>query len=520
MLHKKMIFIFITICMITTFTGCLNSSTGNVKELAKSENTNASVVKSENIHTFVDVMVGDTNLEEWHENNVITSVKWQKLRLSDEHSKAYPSLSAAFDKYNEESLNDAKALMYEFKPFADEMEGEEYNPVYCEADAKVYLQRADNYAVSLLECVEKYTGGVHPDYFVNGINYKSYSGEKLQLSDVLTDTKDLPSILEKKITEKYPDVVFSDLKDTFSKYKEEEFTWTIDYQGIAFWFSPYEIASFAVGTLSAKIWFDEYPDMFNKAYAKSPENYVMTLPIRQKLDFDLNENDDKKDCIEIDTMPDEYGSYNMLSVTVNGKTFTDKNGYAYDFDVYLAHLGDKNYIYSDASSDNDYHMFCTWDVNGDTPKISQELSGTEVDYEWIEEGFEEGTVYKQAFNNPEFLRLETRFEILGTRDASASYKISETDGKPIMIDDAYTFNYGHDVKTAIPLDAELMPDMDKTELPAGTSLTPYQTDGKTFVDLKTEDGSVVRLNIDVSNLPITVNGIPEDECFEELLYAG
>lgn len=62
--------------------------------------------------------------------------------------------------------------------------------------------------------------------------------------------------------------------------------------------------------------------------------------------------------------------------------------------------------------------------------------------------------------------------------------------------------------------------MDKTELPAGTSLTPYQTDGKTFVDLKTEDGSVVRLNIDVSNLPITVNGIPEDECFEELLYAG
>ena len=64
MLHKKMIFIFITICMITTFTGCLNSSTGNVKELAKSENTNASVVKSENIHTFVDVMVGNTNLKE------------------------------------------------------------------------------------------------------------------------------------------------------------------------------------------------------------------------------------------------------------------------------------------------------------------------------------------------------------------------------------------------------------------------------------------------------------------------
>ena len=210
----------------------------------------------------------------------------------------------------------------------------------------------------------------------------------------------------------------------------------------------------------------------------------------------------------------------MLSVTVNGKTYTDEINYAYDFDVYLAHIGDKNYIYSDSFSDNDYHMFCTWDINGDTTKMTQELYGTEVDYEYIEEGFEDGTVYKQAFNNPEFLRLETRFEILGTRGAAATYKLSETDGKPEMTDKAYTFNYGHDVKTAIPLDAELLPDMDKTELPAGTSLTPYQTDGKTFVDLKTENGGIIRLNIDVSDWPRKVNGIPEDECFEELLYAG
>ena len=88
------------------------------------------------------------------------------------------------------------------------------------------------------------------------------------------------------------------------------------------------------------------------------------LPMRQKIDFDLNGNDEEKDYIEIDTSLDQYGSYNMLSVTVNGKTYTDEINYAYDFDVYLAHIGDKNYIYSDSFSDNDYHMFCTWDING------------------------------------------------------------------------------------------------------------------------------------------------------------
>lgn len=74
--------------------------------------------------------------------------------------------------------------------------------------------------------------------------------------------------------------------------------------------------------------------MFNKAYAEAPENYVMTLPMRQKLDFDLNENDDKKDFIEIDTMLDEYGSYCLTFDCIaavcfepNGKTcFSSADG--------------------------------------------------------------------------------------------------------------------------------------------------------------------------------------------------
>jgi len=246
----------------------------------------------------------------------------------------------------------------------------------------------------------------------------------------------------------------------------------------------------------------------------------MMLPMRQKIDFDLNSNDDKKDCIEIDTLQDQYGSYNMLSVTVNGKTYTDETNYAYDFDVYLAHIGGKNYIYSDSFSDNDYHIFCTWDINGDTPKMTRELYGTEIDYEYIEEGYEEGTTYKQAFNNPDFLRLETRFEILGTRGATATYKLNKTDGNPEITDKAYTFNYGHDVKTTIPLEAVVLPDMKKTQILAGTSLTPYQTDGKSYVDLKAENGEIVRLSIDISDWPRMVNGLPEDECFENLLYAG
>ena len=511
MKFKKILCVFIVICIVGTLSGCLNRTPGNIQEHPTAE---------ENIFSFINVMIGDADIEDWHENNVITSIAWQKLKLMDDQTKEYPALSAAFDKYNEESLTEAKALMYEFTSLAEEMEGDEYNPAYCQSEAKIYMQRADNHIVSFLESVDQYTGGIHPNYFVNGRNYNPDTGENFLLTDILTNTNDLPSILEKKITEKYSYVTFYDLKDTFSKYKPEEFTWTIDYQGITFWFSPYEIASYSVGTLSSKIWFDEFPDMFNKEYMESPENYVISIPVGHDIELDLVKDDGAKDSVYTEKVLDQYGSYNMLSVTVNGKTCTDEINYAYDFDVYLAHIGNKNYIYSNSVSDNDYHMFCTWDINGAVPGMTQNLYGTEVDYEYIEEGYEEGTVYKQVFNNPEFLRLATKFEILGTRGATAAYKLNEATGNPEMTDEAYTFTYGHDVKTIVSLEAKLLPEMEKTELPSGTLLTPYQTDGKSFVDLKTENGKIVRLSVDASDWPVRVNDIPEEECFEELLYAG
>ena len=510
MLRKKVICILASFCIIFSLTGCFNRIPDKVWE-----NPNL-----EDICLFTNVMVGDADMEEWHENNVITSVKWQKLKLGESYDKKYPNLATAFDKYNEESLTDAKALMYEFESFVEEMEGDEYNPAYCQAESKIYMQRADNHIVSFLEHVYEYTGGVHPNYFWLGQNYEPYTGEKLKLTEVLTDCTDLPTILEKKITEKYSGVTFFDLEDTLSQYKPEDFTWTVDYQGITFWFSPYEIAAYAVGTLSAKIWFDEFPDMFNEEYKVAPENYAISLPVGLDIEFDLVEDDGKKDSVYTETVPDQYGSYNMLSTVVNGITYTDEINYAYEFDVYLVHMGNKNYIYSDSWSDNNYHMICAVDISETEMKQIAQLSGTGFCGEYVEEGYETGTLYHQVLNDPSEFRLSTRFDILGTRDAFAHYKVNETDGRPEMTDDAYNIEDGFEITSVIPLEAEILPDKSTKEIPAGTVFYPLRTDGKTYIDLKTDDGTEVRFNYDTSEYPCKVNGVAEDECFENLMYAG
>ena len=473
--------------------------------------------------SFISVMLGEKSIEEWNENNVICNVSWDKLKLSEDDEKKFPELKKIFDKLNNEALKDAKALMYELTGAAKDLEGDEYNPLYLEGESKVYLQRADTKIISYVEDVFVHSGGVHPDYHYITSNFNPKTGKDLILTDVMPSIRGLPDILESELNIKYDYLNFGEnqLWTIFNEYSPEDYNWTLDYQGITFWFSPYDIAAYAAGPLSVKIYFDEEPYIFNEEYTKAPSgNFCLMLPMRQKIDFDLNGNDEEKDYIEIDTSLDQYGSYNMLSVTVNGKTYTDEINYAYDFDVYLTHIGGKNYIYSDSWSDNDYHMFNTWDINGTSPEKVQELYSTKLSDVFIEEGADDGTVYTVAFNNPASFKLERRVEILGTREIWANFKINEADGTPLITDEDYTFNEGHEVVLKIPMAVQVVPDMDKHEIGEGMHLTPCHTDAETYVDLTTEDGWTVRMGIDISDWPRKVNGIPEDECFEELLYAG
>ena len=252
-------------------------------------------------------MLGDKNIEEWNENNVIASASWDKLKLSEDDEKKFPKLKKTFDKLNDEALNDAKALMYELSGAAKDLEGDKYNPLYLEGVSEVYLQRADTKIISYVEDVFVHSGGVHPDYHYITTNFNPETGEKLILTDVMPSIKGLPDILEGELNSKYDYLNFGEnqLWTIFNEYSPEDYNWTLDYQGITFWFSPYDIAAYAVGPLSVKIYFDEEPYIFNEEYTKAPSgNFCLMLPMRQKIDFDLNGNDEEKDYIEIDTSLD------------------------------------------------------------------------------------------------------------------------------------------------------------------------------------------------------------------------
>ena len=279
---KKTVCIGMMVCILLSLCSCKKTPNITVNEASKKD------------ISFISVMLGDKNIEEWNENNVIANVAWNSLKLSEDDEKKFPKLKKTFDTLNNEALKDAKSLMYELTGAAKDLEGDEYNPLYLEGQSNVYLQRADTMIVSFLEDVFVNSGGVHPDYHYITSNFNPQTGEKLVLTDVMKSLKGLPDILEGELCIKYDYLNFGEnqLWTIFNEYSPEDYNWTLDYQGITFWFSPYDIAAYAAGPLSVKIYFDEEPYIFNEEYTKAPsENFCLMLPMRQKLDFDLSSND-------------------------------------------------------------------------------------------------------------------------------------------------------------------------------------------------------------------------------------
>jgi hypothetical protein len=60
----------------------------------------------------------------------------------------------------------------------------------------------------------------------------------------------------------------------------------------------------------------------------------------------------------------------------------------------------------------------------------------------------------------------------------------------------------------------------KTTIPKGTIYYMYRSDGETYVDCKTEDGTYVRIVVDHSDYPYLVNGINLEDAFDGIMFAG
>ena len=441
----------------------------------------------------------------------------------------YPALEEAVAQYNYETEQNWTTVTNELKSWAREdynsavNEGYDFWGPYVSEDT-MYITRADDKALSAVTENYWYSGGAHGMIGYSAVNFDTQTGRKLAIEDVIADTNALPNALAIEMLEQYPHLEESiqytweaGLEDYLATYltpetaddMTPEFKWTLGYEGVTFYFGAYEIGSYADGNQVVVLTYNEYPELFSAEYFTGvTQDYAVCIApfwYGEEGFTDIN-GDGIMDMITVDMNYNaEYDMYDSFDVTVNGNTYTH-DAYCYDLISYLVKANGNTYVYVERLVENDYKTVSVFKVTESSVEFIDEIQGSVMD-----------------FTNSADFGFTKHFDLLSTYDGVARYYVG-ADGMPVEKGSAYEIRGDLNIVSTVDITAELVDENgnllgESKTFPAGTSYTFQTTDGKTYVDMLTSDGSHCRLYT-TSDFPPTVNGMNAIECFEMLWYAG
>lgn len=425
--------------------------------------------------------------------------------------------------------NDREAL-----EFAKQMQGESGGAYYSRY-AEDFVKRIDDKCLSILRITNGFLGGAHPDYTYETYNIDVSTGKLVCLSDVIADKEKLDGILIKKLKEEYSDVEFFGLEDSFADYRTDmilsgedqegnvvyAYDFTLDPDGISFYFSPYGISPYAFGDQVVKILYDEEPELFKGSYAVEGAYISYITELDNKCG--INGKTEKVHIARDDY--DESGSFGTLIVEKGEASYEIKETDCYNQTSFIVHTASgKDYLYSFVNMVDDMRELYVTELGGSTPvrvKPQEELYYNYRDYYDAENSIY--GVYLPIY--PEEMDLAIRCDLLSTYSAYAKFEAG-SDGIPVQKDKYLTIPEDLFVLTSkAALDT---PEVDEEgnvkdkplHIAMGEDYTLYRTDGKGIVDAKLKDGKIVRLEVS-EEFPHKVNGvINEEKLFDGMHYAG
>ncbi len=447
----------------------------------------------------------------------------------DTGALAFPQLAQALAEVNAQTGESEDKAKAELETAAREMAA--YG-TYQELtwEEKTWVIRADSQVLSLLKENCEFAGGPHPNYEFTGITIDSKSGRQMKLEDIVADPQSMVKLVADRLAEEYPDVMFYDnFREIMEKELEEGYlTWIVGYEGITFYFDPYELASYAEGTQIITILYEEEPDQFDEEIRRVPSMWASQLA--PGMEFDLG-HDGIADRVEVIGIRDAYdNAYEELRIRVNGREVSiDTWIYSYNSYVVGGEDLETELLVTETSSDNDYRVIniCRLDPEKAGFGESWQFSGTGLAS--YSEELEDGT-YKYGnmlLTDPKHFCLETWFGLLSTYYGSQWCGISEEagdDGYLVMEHPWFDVDRGDSYLTLlVPLEMETGETRASQVYPAGTKLWIIRIEGANCVVFRTEDENICRVYVDSSQWPGTIEGVEGmtiDDIFDGMMFAG
>ncbi len=425
--------------------------------------------------------------------------------------KDYEKLSEALDGLTEKLKKEIESNLDEIAGFAsdDLKSGRDLPGGYYTYNCDGLVTRADENVFSIILTYDTFSGGAHPTSWYASDVFDSKSGDELNIGNAVNDTDSLPKVLSDKLLAEYDKETFFDedvegmIKES---YKEDgNYVFTLDNSGICFYFSAYQLAPYAAGSQIVTFPYAENPELVKAEYVPGDADMIEGIVPQKKYYVG------GKDAVSFTWYANYEDDYEYeFNVTANNLDCTEKITCA-GMQPYLVKSGDRYYVYVNELQMNDYQSLDIYEVNGSGIKSIGSY----------ERGFR--TV---SPTDPSDFDLAGRTDLLSTNNTYKSYRVGN-DGMPVeneefdhvigTVSEKLTLKKDHEFEVYAD---EKATEAEKTELKEGTVLYYFRTDDKTFMDMKTDDGKVVRIYPTVGEWPQTVDGIDIEELFDGVMFAG
>ena len=230
---------------------------------------------------------------EWDGEILLAESKYAAVILHEDSAQKYPALAEALEQTKRmvvRSMEDEfDNLLAAAKEELALLGADSF--VTKTSTLDVQIRRADSVAVSLLSDSTLVYGNIH-DRYLNGTTYDTATGEELRLTDVVTDMSRIPAIVKRELTaHTWTGDFLSEtaVEDYFRDTPVEDIRWTLDCNGVTFYFGNGDLAQLGRnGQLAATVSFAEYPALFGEKYRTAPEACMVELPLNHPYYTDLD----------------------------------------------------------------------------------------------------------------------------------------------------------------------------------------------------------------------------------------
>lgn len=459
------------------------------------------------VETSQAIQIDFESVYESNDNPFLWAVSYEYPVLDDER---YPELSMAIQDYRMNYVRNIEAARDELAALAESdysEYGEEQWMGYYTISESMTVKRADATAVSILEQGYLYQGGAHGSDGFGCFNVDTKTGDILALNDVITDMDALSEIIATEMLELYPDITYftPTLEETIEMYITPEITltWTLDYNGVTFYFGSYEIGTYADGRQQVTVLFSEYPSIFNTYYFNNVvDDYVIPASAWGSLDVDLDADGDLDHITTVENYTDPASGFSSFTICINGQEYT-QDAYGWVLEPYYVRANGKSYLYVTGTQE-DYVA----------ESFVYEITGSSIEYK----GNFNGAV-KYFTNSSDFCVTE-RMNMISTMVGVAHCYVG-ADGMPVNKSGTYDVFQSEEIilTSTKEIAAELVDANgnltgESYTFPVGSTFQYLRTDGKTYVDTLAGDGQYCRFYTTNGGWPPIVNGMDATECFE------